>query len=139
MGSERLGVLAHAAGVTQSCAYRELDHDHGFSWLVALRVVVPSIRVLRRNAVCDFSAIFRACQHDEILDHLATAIEAVPASSEMRNRALDELTYMLAVQAIPASDITPAGIIHFGLAFRAVSAAKDKHARRLAGVCSGRC
>lgn len=105
----------------------------GFSWLVALRVLVPSIRVLRRNTVSDFATIFLACQHDDILDHLAAAIETVAPSTALRDRALTELSYMLAVQAIPASDITPAGIIHFGVALREVSAAKSKHDRQLAG------
>ena len=64
---------------------------------------------------------------------MVTAIKAAPTSDSIRSRALTELTSMLAVQAIPASDITPAGIIHFGLALRDVSAAQDKHGRQLAG------
>ena len=60
----------------------------GFSWLVALRVLVPSIRVLRRNAVSDFSTIFMASQRDDSLASLVSAIEAAPVRVTMRNRAL---------------------------------------------------
>jgi integrase len=106
----------------------------GFSWLVALRVLVPSLRVLRRNAVSDFSRIFLASQEDDDLAVLATMIESTPVSATMRNQALTELAYLLAVQAIPASDITPAGIMQFGLALREVSRAQDKNGRKLAGA-----
>ena len=41
---------------------------------------------------------------------------------------------MLAIQAIPASDITPGGLMHFGLALREVSTARDKNTRKLAGA-----
>ncbi|MFC8798461.1 hypothetical protein ACFT2C_12075 [Promicromonospora sp. NPDC057138] len=40
---------------------------------------------------------------------------------------------MLAAQAIPASDITPAGIMHFGVTLQEASTARDKHERKLAG------
>ncbi|GAA1817614.1 site-specific integrase [Agromyces neolithicus] len=106
----------------------------GFSWLVALRVLVPSLRVLRRNAVSDFARIFLASQRDDDLAVLVTAIESAPVSATMRNKALTELACMLAVQAIPASDITPAGIMHFGVALREVSTAENKHGRKLAGA-----
>lgn len=106
----------------------------GFSWLVALRVLVPSLRVLRRNAVSDFSTIFLASQHDDDLAFLVTAIKSAPVSATMRNKALTELACMLAVQAIPASDITPAGIMHFGVALREISTAQDKNGRKLAGA-----
>jgi len=105
----------------------------GFSWLVAIRALVPSIRVLRRNAVSDFSTIFMASQRDDSLASVVSLIESAPVSVAMRNRALTELAYMLAVQAIPASDITPAGIMHFGVTLQEVSTAKDKHGRKLAG------
>jgi hypothetical protein len=105
----------------------------GFSWLVALRVLVPSIRVLRRNAVSDFSTIFMASQRHDSLASLVSAIEAAPVRVTMRNRALTELAYMLAAQSIPAYDITPAGIIHFGLTLQDVSTAQNKHERKLAG------
>jgi integrase len=105
----------------------------GFSWLVALRVLVPSIRVLQRNAVSDFSTIFMSSQRDDSLASLVSLIEAAPVSVTMRNRAMTELAYMLAAQSIPASDITPAGIMHFGMTLQEVSTAHDKHGRKLAG------
>jgi integrase len=105
----------------------------GFSWLVALRVLVPSLRVLRRTAVSDFATIFMAGQRDDSLASLVSRIEAAPVSVAMQNRALTELAYMLAYQAIPARDITPPGIMQFGKALQEVSTAQDKHGRKLAG------
>ncbi|WP_218195113.1 hypothetical protein, partial [Ursidibacter maritimus] len=65
----------------------------GFSWLVALRVLVPSLRVLRTTAVSDFFKIFIASQlGDADLTALATAIEAAPASSKSRNQTLTDLS-----------------------------------------------
>ncbi|PUB19813.1 phage integrase family protein, partial [Promicromonospora sp. AC04] len=105
----------------------------GFSWLVALRVLVPSLRVLQRTAVSDFATIFMASQRDDSLASLAGLIEAAPVSVAMRNRALTELAYMLTAQAIPASAIMPAGIMHFGVTLQEASTARDKHERKLAG------
>ena len=105
----------------------------GFSWLVALRVVVPSMVALRRDAVSDFATIFLASQHDDDLAGLVAAITAATPSAAMRNQALVDLSYMLAVQAIPAGDVTPAGMIHFGLTLQELRADQDKHGRKLAG------
>ncbi|WP_433862716.1 tyrosine-type recombinase/integrase [Streptomyces sp. L7] len=107
----------------------------GFSWLVALRVLVPSLRVLRTTAVSDFFKIFLASQREDgDLAALTAAIEAAPVSAKSRNQTLTDLSYMLAIQAIPASDITPGSLIHFGLALREVSTARDKNTRKLAGA-----
>lgn len=107
----------------------------GFSWFVALRVLVPTLRVLRTNAVSDFFKIFLASQPgDPDLTALVTAIEAAPVSAKSRNQTLTDLSYMLAVQAIPASDISPSGLMHFGLGLRKVSTAWDKNTRKLAGA-----
>ncbi len=107
----------------------------GFSWLVALRVLVPSLRVLRTGAISDFFKIFIGSQRgDDDLAALTAAIEAAPVSAKSRHQTLTDLSYMLAIQAIPASDITPGGLMHLGLALREVSTARDKNTRKLAGA-----
>jgi integrase len=105
----------------------------GFSWLVAMRVLVPSLPVLVRTVVDDYAPIFVACQQDKCLEQIVDRIDQAPTSEHQKHRAKYELALALTSLAIPASDLAPAGLVHFGLAFRDTHTAKDSHERKLAG------
>ncbi|HEY8700282.1 MAG TPA: site-specific integrase, partial [Arthrobacter sp.] len=103
----------------------------GLSWLVAMRVIVPSVRTLRRDVVTDFATIFLACQQDRLLDQVIERINAAPTAAYQKHKSRTDLAYMLACHAIPVADLTPGAIIHFGLELRAVSTAREKFERQI--------
>lgn len=105
----------------------------GLTWLVAMRVIVPSVLTLHRDVVSDFSMIFRECQQDRLLDQVADRIRDTPTTDTQKHRALTELSYVLASQGIPASDLSPGALVHFQHELRAVRK-KGSHDRQIAGL-----
>jgi integrase len=67
------------------------------------------------------------------LEQIVDRIDQAPTSEHQKHRAKYELALALTSLAIPASDLAPAGLVHFGLAFRDTHTAKDSHERKLAG------
>jgi integrase len=106
----------------------------GLTWLVAMRVIVPSVRTLRRDVVCDFSMIFRACQKDPLLEEVVNQIRTAPTADLQKHRSLTELSYILASQGIPVSDVTPGALIHFDRELRSVSRSKETYERQIAAL-----
>jgi integrase len=85
----------------------------GFKWLAAMRVIVPSSRAVRLNAVPDYGPLFQALQCDPLLDEVAARIAGAEASRRYRQIAHTELTFALTSQAIPMAQLTPAALLHF--------------------------
>lgn len=106
----------------------------GLTWLVGMRVIVPSVLTLRRDTVSDFGMIFRECQHDSLLVDVVDRLRTIPTTETQRHRALTELSYLLASQGIPASDLTPGALIHFHHELRKVGKGKTAYEAQVGGL-----
>ena len=90
----------------------------GFKWFTAMRVIVPSLSALQRNAVPDYAEMFRVVQRDDLLDEVMRRLDATTAKRRYRQAATTELAFALTSQAIPMADLTPAALLHFGFQYR---------------------
>lgn len=106
----------------------------GLTWLVGMRVIVPSVLTLRRDVVCDFAMIFRECQKDPLLEEVVNRIRSATNPDLQKHRALTELSYVLASQGIPVSDLTPGALIHFDHELRKVSQGRETYERQIGAL-----
>lgn len=106
----------------------------GLTWLVAMRVIVPSVLTLRRDVVCDFAMIFRECQQDPLLEEVVNRIRTAPNPDLQKHRSLTELSYILASQGIPVSDVTPGALVYFDQELRKVGRGKETYERQIGAL-----
>jgi site-specific recombinase XerC len=90
----------------------------GFKWFAAMRVIVPSLPALQRNAVPDYAEMFRLVQRDPLLDEVMRRLAATTAKRRYQQGAMTELAFALTSQAIPMADLTPEALLHFGFQYR---------------------
>ncbi|WP_175417204.1 tyrosine-type recombinase/integrase [Arthrobacter sp. 24S4-2] len=106
----------------------------GLTWLVGMRVIVPSVLTLRRDVVSDFSMIFRECQKDPLLAQVVDRIRNASNPDLQKHRALTELSYVLASQGIPVADLTPGALIHFDVELRNVGRGRETYERQIGAL-----
>ncbi|MFE2560797.1 tyrosine-type recombinase/integrase [Streptomyces sp. NPDC059352] len=113
------------------------NHSVGVRALFCLRVVQPTLLVVKKHNFNGFPAQFIAAQNDPLLKRYAAQVAHHDFSWAHKREALFDVCYLLAVQGIGFADLTPASLLHHAHASRAAKAVL-RHGKKDANVFAGR-
>jgi hypothetical protein len=98
------------AGFGDSPKWRSRLHiAAGNAW--CMRLIQPSVPVLRAAACARYAERFRQVARDPLLEEFCTRLDAHPVSADTRSGARTELCYALTVFGIDMSGITPGALV----------------------------
>ncbi|MGW7296682.1 tyrosine-type recombinase/integrase [Streptomyces sp. NPDC054829] len=98
------------------------NHSVGVRALFCLRVVQPTLLVVKKHNFNGFPAQFIAVQNDPLLKTYAAQVAHHDFSWAHKREALFDVCCLLAVQGIGFADLTPAALLHHAHASRAAKA-----------------
>ncbi|MFE9238062.1 tyrosine-type recombinase/integrase [Streptomyces sp. NPDC007007] len=98
------------------------DHGVGVRALFCLRVVRPTLLVMRKHNFKGFPLQFIAAQSDPLLEKYAACVAHQDFSWHHKRQALYDVCCLLVVQGIAFADLTPAALLHHAHASRAAKA-----------------
>ncbi|MFE1147665.1 tyrosine-type recombinase/integrase [Streptomyces albidoflavus] len=98
------------------------NHSVGVRALFCLRVVQPTLLVVKKHNFNGFPAQFIAAQNDPLLKRYAAQVAHHDFSWAHKREALFDVCCLLAVQGIGFADLTPAALLHHAHASRAAKA-----------------